>query len=58
MWDTAIGEGRLVLGPKDLGSYVHDLALSPDGGRLVTAHADSTVKVWSVKQLLGKRGER
>jgi WD40 repeat protein len=58
MWDTATGQGRPVLGPKDLGSYVHDLALSPDGGRLVTAHGDGTVKIWSVKQLLGRRGDR
>jgi WD40 repeat protein len=54
MWDTATGQGRLVLGPQDLGSYVHDLALSPDGSRPVTAHNDGTVKVWSVKKLLGQ----
>jgi WD40 repeat protein len=58
MWNTASGQGRLVLSPKDLRGRVHDLALSPDGGRLVTAHGDGTVKVWSVQQLLGQRGER
>jgi WD40 repeat protein len=58
LWDTATGQGRPVLGPKVLGGRVHDLALSPDGGRLVTAHGDGTVQIWSVKQLLGQRGER
>ena len=58
LWDTVTGQGRLALGPHQLDSRVHDVALSPDGGRLATAHNDGTVNVWSVKQLLGERGER
>jgi WD40 repeat protein len=33
---------------------VHHLAFSPCGTRLATAHGDGTVKIWSLKQLLGK----
>jgi WD40 repeat protein len=58
MWDTMTGQGRLVLGPKDLRGRVHDLALSPDGGRLVTAHGDGTARIWLLKELLGQRGDR
>jgi WD40 repeat protein len=31
------------------------LAYAPDGTRLATAHRDGTVRIWSVKQLLGER---
>jgi WD40 repeat protein len=58
MWDTASGQGHLILGLKDLGGRAYDLAFSPDGTRIATAHTDGTVKVWSVQQLLGQRGER
>jgi hypothetical protein len=57
-WDTATGAGRLLLGPHDLKGWVYDLALSPDGGRLATAHGDGTVRVWSVEQLLGQHVDR
>jgi len=36
------------------GEAAYDLAWSPDGARLATAHGDGTVKVWTVKDLLGK----
>jgi len=53
LWDTVTGQGQLVLGPQDLDGRVHDVALSPDGGRLATAHEDGTVRIWSVKEESG-----
>jgi WD40 repeat protein len=52
VWDMATGAGRVVLGASDLRDCVYGLALSPDGGRLATAHQDGTVRVWSVEELL------
>jgi WD40 repeat protein len=53
-WATTTGKGQVVLrgGEQEKGTY--DLALSPCGTRLATAHGDGTVRVWSVKQLLGQ----
>jgi WD40 repeat protein len=54
IWDTLTGEKRLVLPSAEGEQGVFDLCFSPDGTRLATAHGDGSVKVWSVKDLLGE----
>jgi WD40 repeat protein len=54
VWEPPTGKGQVLSGTKDFQGIVYTLFLSPDGTRLVTAHGDGTVKVWSVKDLLGK----
>jgi WD40 repeat protein len=53
LWSTDEGKRAAVLrfGKREA---AFDLAWSPDGTRLATAHGDGTVKVWSVKDLLGR----
>jgi WD40 repeat protein len=53
IWDATAGKKRLAL-PTEGQAEVFDLCFSPDGTRLATAHGDGTVKVWSVKDLLGR----
>jgi WD40 repeat protein len=53
-WDTATGEGKVVLHGTDQAERVVSLAWRPCGTRLATAHENGEVKVWSVKDLLGQ----
>jgi WD40 repeat protein len=52
IWDAETGRGGLVLKGSAPGIYA--ASFSPCGTRLATAHGDGTVKVWSVKGLLGQ----
>src|SRR5262249_12440512 len=52
LWDTRTGQRRLAL-PWAEGGIGLRLAFHPARGRLATAHLRGSVKVWSVKQLLG-----
>ena len=58
VWETKRGEGRLLLRVSQQAKGIYSIALSPSGTRLATAHGDGTVRIWSVKQPLGKHGER
>jgi RNA polymerase sigma factor (sigma-70 family) len=53
--DVATGKKLLV---RRTPSLVTALAFSPDGGRLVTAHHDSTALVWDVSPATARRGPR
>ena len=53
LWSAAEGKRAAVL-RFGKGEAALDLAWSPDGTRLATAHGDGTVKVWAMKDLLGK----
>jgi WD40 repeat protein len=54
VWDATTGKKRLALPAAEGEAEVFDLSFSPGGTRLATAHGDGTVRVWSVKDLLGK----
>jgi WD40 repeat protein len=52
LWDAKTGREEAALREVERGLY--GACFSPCGTRLATAHGDGTVKVWSVKQLLGQ----
>jgi hypothetical protein len=54
LWDLATGKELLRLQGHE--SFVRDLAISPDGKRLATGLADSTVLVWDLTPGLGRVG--
>jgi WD40 repeat protein len=53
IWNAADGAKERVLRFAK-GEAAYGLAWSPDSTRLATAHGDGTVKVWPVKDLLGR----
>jgi WD40 repeat protein len=54
MWPTARDEVAELRGHK---AYVHALAFSPDGTRLISGSGDHTVRLWDTQTLHQRAGQ-